>query len=134
MPVDLHEHLSEFSYGYGVTREVEGLLRSVGLRPTPFLPSLLQEAKLGFDVAFNRPGAALLLQFKLGKVVQHFRRTDCSKPAPALEKPFWRFDLNTAETDGQYDLLINSEQAGAEVYYVAPRFSYWIPMLIFFKV
>lgn len=60
MPIDLHERLSEFSYGYGVTREVEGLLRSVGLRPTPFLPSLLAEGKLGFDVAFKRPGTALL--------------------------------------------------------------------------
>ena len=84
MPIDLHERLSEFSYGYGVTREVERLLRSVGLRPTPFLPSLLEEAKLGFDVAFKRPGAALLLQFKLGEALQRFVRADKSKPAPAL--------------------------------------------------
>ena len=53
MPIDLHQRLSEFSYGYGVTREAERLLRSVGLRPTPFLPNLLHEAKLGFDVAFG---------------------------------------------------------------------------------
>jgi hypothetical protein len=46
-------------------REVERLLQSVGLRTTPFLPSLLEEKKLAFDVAFNRPGAPLLLQFKL---------------------------------------------------------------------
>ena len=70
MPIDLHERLSEFSYGYGVTREVERLLRSVGLRPTPFLPSLLEEAKLGFDVAFKRPGAALLLAWLLSKIHQ----------------------------------------------------------------
>jgi uncharacterized protein Ymh len=42
--IDLHERLSEFSYGYGVTREVEALLMSVGLHATPFLPSLLHEA------------------------------------------------------------------------------------------
>jgi hypothetical protein len=67
VPVDLHQRLSEFSYGYGVTREVERLLQSAGLRTTPFLPSLLQEKKLAFDVAFDRPGAPLLLQFKLGE-------------------------------------------------------------------
>jgi hypothetical protein len=44
VPMDLHDQLSEFSYGYGVTREVERQLASVGLRPTPFLPSLLHEA------------------------------------------------------------------------------------------
>jgi hypothetical protein len=123
--VDLHQRLSEFSYGYGVTREVEKLLISVGLNPTPFMPNLLHESKLGFDVAFERPGTALLLQFKLGEAVQRFRRTNTSKPAPRLGKPFWRFSVDTAEPDGQYDLLLKAEQAGAEVYYVAPRFTSW---------
>jgi hypothetical protein len=125
VPIDLHERLSEFSYGYGVTREVERLLRSVGLRPTPFLPSLLEEAKLGFDVAFERLGAALLLQFKLGEALQRFVHADKSKPPPALVRPFWRFSIDTAEPDGQYDLLLKAEQAGEEVYYVAPRFANW---------
>lgn len=125
VPVDLHDQLSEFSYGYGVTREVELQLASVGLRPTPFLPSLLHEAVLGFDVKFDRPGAALLLQFKLGEALQRFRRDDTSKPPPPLEKPFWRFSIDTAEQDGQFDLLLKAEQAQAEVYYVAPRFRRW---------
>ena len=98
MPVDLHQRLSEFSYGYGVTREVERQLSSVGLRPTPFLPNLLHEAKLGFDVAFDRPGTALLLQFKLGEALQRFRRDDTSKPAPSLTKPFWRFEYRHRRT------------------------------------
>jgi hypothetical protein len=89
VPVDLHQRLSE----YGVTREVELLLKSVGLDPTPFLPSLLHEAKLGFDVAFDRPGGALLLQFKLGEALQRYRRADTSTPALALSKPFWRFNV-----------------------------------------
>ena len=72
MPVELHERLSEFSYGYGVTREVEQHLQQQGLSATPFLPSLLQEAKVGFDVAFSRPGKPLLLQFKLGQAMRRF--------------------------------------------------------------
>jgi hypothetical protein len=125
MPVDLHQRLSEFSYGYGVTREVERLLQNVGLRTTPFLPSLLQEKKLAFDVAFDRPGAPLLLQFKLGEALQRLHMKDKTEPPPAIGRPFWRFRIDTAEPSGQFDLLLKAEQAGAEVYYVAPRFTSW---------
>jgi hypothetical protein len=117
LPVDLHQRLSEFSYGYGVTREVERLLGSLGLQTTPFLPSLLQEAKVGFDVAFDRPGTPLLLQFKLGEALQRLRRQDRSQPPPMLGRPFWRFSVDTSEPNGQFDLLLKAEQAGAEVYY-----------------
>jgi hypothetical protein len=71
------------------------------------------------------PGTALLLQFKLGEAVQRFRRLDTSVPPPKLKKPFWRFSVDTAESDGQYDLLLKAEDAGAVVFYVAPRFTTW---------
>ena len=74
---------------------------------------------------FDRPGAALLLQFKLGEALRRFRRDDISKPPPLLEKPFWRFSIDTAEQYGQFDLLLKPDQARAEVYYVAPRFTTW---------
>jgi hypothetical protein len=122
MPVELHERLSEFSYGYGVTREVERELRSQELSATPFLPSLLHEAKLGFDVGFKRVGAPLLLQFKLGQAMRRF------VPAPRpkkLNKLFWRYTINTAEPDGQFELLLKAEKDGAEVYYFAPKFHDW---------
>lgn len=125
MPLDLRQRLSEFSYGYGITREIQSYLETVGLRPVPFLPSLLHEAKIGCDVHFERPGVALLVQFKLGQELKQFRRSDTSTPAPELGKPFWRFDINTAEEDGQYDILLKAERAGAEVHYVAPRFADW---------
>lgn len=125
MPLDLRQRLSEFSYGYGITREVQANLESIGLRPVPFLPSLLHEAEIGCDVHFDRPGVALLIQFKLGQELKQFRRSDTSKPAPDLDKPFWRFEVDTAEEDGQYDLLLKAERAGAEVHYVAPRFADW---------
>lgn len=125
MPLDLRQRLSEFSYGYGITREVQAHLESIGLRPVPFLPSLLHEAEIGCDVHFDRPGIALLIQFKLGQELKQFRRSDTSMPAPAIEKPFWRFEVDTAEEDGQYDLLLKAERAGAEVHYVAPRFADW---------
>jgi hypothetical protein len=96
MPIDLHERLSEFSYGYGITREVERELQSQGFSATPFLPSLLQEAKLGFDAGFKRVGAPLLLQFKLGQAMRRF----VPAPRPKLSRPFWRYTIDTAEPDG----------------------------------
>jgi hypothetical protein len=121
MPVELHERLSEFSYGYGVTREAQDALESVGLTAVPFLPSLLHEAELGFDVGFDRPGAPLLLQFKLGQAMRRF----VPSPRPPLSPGFWRFQLDTAEPDGQYELLLKAQQDGADVYYVAPTFHDW---------
>src|SRR5438874_119031 len=121
--IDLHERLSEFSYGYGVTREVEALLAGVGLQATPFLPSLLHEASLGFDVSFNSSGTVVLLQFKLGSELKRFHRAPPSQPIPLLERPFWRFTVDASEP--QFQRLAEYEQANAEVYYVAPRFSHW---------
>jgi hypothetical protein len=125
MPVELHERLSEFSYGFGVTREAEGYLRSVGLRTTPFLPSLIHEASIGCDVAFQKPGALLLLQFKLGQQLSRYRREYPGQLIPFLSRPFWRFAIDTLEVDGQFDLLRKAERSSAEVYYVAPKFAQW---------
>jgi len=130
--IDLHERLSEFSYGYGVTREVEKLLSSVGIVSVPFLPSLLQEKKVGFDVKFQNSGLPLLLQFKLGQSLQRFVRSDKSLPAPLLERPFFRFSINTAEPDGQFETLLKAENDGAEAYYLAPRFTDWPQYVSFF--
>jgi hypothetical protein len=101
MPIELHERLSEFSYGYGVTREVENRLKAVGLSAVPFLPSLLQEGSLGFDVAFKLRGAPLMIQFKLGQAMRRFS----PGPRPLLNQPFWRYHVDTAEPDGQFELL-----------------------------
>jgi hypothetical protein len=65
------------------------------------------------------------IQFKLGEALERFVRADKSKPRPTLAKQFWRFKIDTAEQDGQFDVLLKSEWGGAEVYYVAPRFTGW---------
>jgi hypothetical protein len=129
--IELSERLSEFSYGYGVTRAVEKCLESIGIKTSPFLPSLIHEKEVGFDVQFKKsidyrkPGAVLLLQFKLGQSLERFKRTDLRQPSPNLTKPFWRFKIDTAEPDGQYEMLLKAETDGSEVYYAAPKFSDW---------
>ncbi len=131
--IDLHERLSEFSYGYGATREVEQILAAIGITATPFLPSLLHEAKLGFDVAFERRGVPLLLQFKLGQSLTRFVRKDLQVPRPKINRPFWRYGINTAESEGQFQMLLKAELRGAEVYYVAPRFSDWTDYIKYYE-
>jgi hypothetical protein len=121
--IDLHERLSEFSFGYGVSREVEELLASVGLHPTPFLPSLLHEGELGFDVKFEDRGRVVVLQFKLGEELGRFHRVTPAQSIPLLERPFWRYRIDT--TGHQFRLLVDFESREADVYYVAPRFSTW---------
>ena len=122
--INLHERLSEFSYGYGVTREVENLLSRAGCHVTPFLPSLVHEAELGFDVSFKNPGFLLLLQFKLGQKLQRFRRSNPSQIIPPLSRPFWRFGIDTSAR--QFNKLVEFENVDAHVYYIAPRFSDWL--------
>lgn len=121
--ISLHERLSEFSYGYGVTRETTTLLTSIGLLVTPFLPSLLHEAELGFDVGFQERGYILVLQFKLGNELRRFHRANKSLSIPLLERPFWRYRVDT--TEAQFQRLLQFETSGADTYYVAPRFSSW---------
>ncbi|MCP3379440.1 hypothetical protein NLM31_03155 [Bradyrhizobium sp. CCGUVB4N] len=131
--IELHERLSEFSYGYGATREAEDLLLSVGIKTVPFLPSLIQEKDLGFDVSFSKPGVPLLLQFKLGQSLEKFVRTDKRFPAPEVSRPFFRFSIDTAEPDGQFETLLKAELDGAEAYYVAPRFVDWPQYATFYE-
>tara|TARA_A100000171_G_C2112266_1_gene135706 strand:+ start:476 stop:1357 length:882 start_codon:yes stop_codon:yes gene_type:complete len=123
--LNISHKLSEFSYGYGVTRECEELLVSLGFSVTPFLPSLIHEAEIGCDVHFDKPGFPLLIQFKLGHELKRFRRSSPSMQKPTLNSPFWRFEVDTAEPNGQYDRLLKAEKSGAEVYYIAPKFSNW---------
>lgn len=121
--IDLHERLSEFSYGYGISQEVEALLRGVGLHATPFLPSLLHEKELGFDIGFKDRGSVVVLQFKLGEELRRFHRANSSQSIPELDRPFWRYRIDT--TGHQFKRLEEFENARADVYYVAPRFSSW---------
>lgn len=119
--IDLQENLSEFTYGYGVTREVENMLKSINLSATPFFPNLRHEGKLGFDMGINTRGCVVLLQFKLGQELQRYRSQHPQQLAPQLERPFWRFKIPM----NQFESLLKFENKDANVFYIAPRFSCW---------
>ena len=54
---------------------------------------------------------------------KRFRRTYPTQPKPALDRPFWRFQVDLK--GAQFRHLKRAEDQGAEVYYVAPKFSDW---------
>ncbi|MER8465850.1 hypothetical protein [Mesorhizobium sp. M1396] len=99
------------------------MLNSVGLSPTPFLPNLLHEKEIGFDVGFKDKGRVVILQFKLGHLLQRLNRASPTQSIPELERPFWRFNVDSAAH--QLMRLAEFEVAGAETYYVAPKVSMW---------
>ena len=119
----LNERLSEYAYGFGATTEALALLRSTGVHAVPFLPNLIHEAEVGFDVSFSAPGTMLMLQFKLGHQLDRFVRKPANQTPPSVVRPFWRFEVNVDHH--QFIRLRSWETLGADVYYVAPRFADW---------
>jgi hypothetical protein len=111
--------ISEFSYGFAL---VDELIHWQGMPITavPVYPSLNQEGNLGYDVAMDRGGIPLFLQFKLSDYM--VRRSAIEVQNGLLEPPFYRMHLRSLKHSQQHPLLLKLEQAGNEVYYVAPLF------------
>jgi len=112
---------SEFSYGYCLT---EDLIVGQGtpLIAAPVFPSLLEEGQpgVGYDVRFDRPGVPLFLQFKL--VHQMVRRNANETKRGHFQPPFYRMHLRPRPVSDQHQSLLSLEQAGNDVFYVAPCF------------
>jgi hypothetical protein len=107
--------ISEFSFGYVLTSE---LITRLGLKSVgaPVFPSLLEEGKVGYDVAI--PGLPLFLQFKLS---DHMVRGTALE-ATLLGVPYYRMHLRPRCHSKQHELLRQLESKGNAVYYVAPEF------------
>ena len=114
-------NISEFSYGYTVTDE---LIHWYGLPITasPIFPSLYQEGQLGggYDVHLPLVGLPLFLQFKLSDCM--VRRNALEAQAGKLSVPFYRMYLRPKRLSAQHEMLLNLENAGHAVFYVAPAF------------
>jgi hypothetical protein len=112
---------SEFSYGYCLT---EDLIVGQGtpLTAAPVFPSLVEEGQpgVGYDVRFDRPGTPLFLQFKL--VHQMIRGTANETKRGHFQPPFYRMHLRSRRISDQHQSLLSLEQAGNDVFYVAPGF------------
>ncbi len=92
------------------------------LTAAPVFPSLIEEGQpgVGYDVRFDRPGTPLFLQFKL--VHQMVRRNANEAKRGDFQPPFYRMHLRSRLISDQHQSLLSLEQAGNDVFYVAPGF------------
>src|SRR4051812_39282414 len=116
---------SEFSYGYAAIKEAEAALVQ-HYRPTaaPTLPSLRQEAGLGYDVELRYVGFALMLQVKRCQYVS--RSHPRSITWAAMGGTHYRFTVDV--TGHQHTTLraletrLRSSRIASEILYAAPLF------------
>ena len=112
---------SEFSYGYCLTEDLI-VGQGMPLTAAPVFPSLIEEGQpgIGYDVRFDRPGIPLFLQFKL--VHQMVRGNANEAKQGHFQPPFYRMHLRPQLISDQHQSLLSLEQAGNDVFYVAPGF------------
>ena len=112
---------SEFSYGYCLTEDLV-IGQSMPLIGAPVFPSLIEEGQpgVGFDVRFDLPGTPLFLQFKL--VHQMIKASANEAKRGHFQPPFYRMHLRSRVISDQHESLLSLEQAGNDVFYVAPAF------------
>lgn len=110
--------MSEFSYGFAFTNELVST-PSARVVAAPEFPSLQKEGKPGGGYDVKIPfGSPLFLQFKLS---HRLERTN-SKEYGLMCGAYYRWHLHALRHSAQHDLLLELEDQGNEVYYVAPAF------------
>lgn len=111
---------SEFSYGYAVTEEIVRHLKA-HIISTPEFPSLYEEGtKGGYDVKIPARGKPVFLQFKLS---EYLGRTNSKEYKDSiLSIPYYRMHLRALRYSEQHNLLMDLENSGESVFYIAPEF------------
>lgn len=109
--------ISEFSYGYALTREIVQKC-STGLTGAPVFPSLIAEGYLGYDLELPIVGNPVFLQFKLSDYM--VRST--AEGADKVPIPHYRMHLRPLKHSKQHELLLALEKKGRKVFYAAPEF------------
>jgi hypothetical protein len=92
------------------------------LTAAPVFPSLFEEGQpgVGYDVRLDSPGTPLFLQFKL--VHQMVKANAGEAKKGHFQPPFYRMHLRPRQISDQHESLLALEQAGNDVFYVAPGF------------
>jgi hypothetical protein len=112
---------SEYSYGYVVTEEIVTANKAT-LVAAPLFPSLFKEGKTGggYDVKIPMKGTPVFLQFKLSDRLE--RKNAKEYPKPIANLPYYRMHLRPRNHSDQHQLLIDLENLGESVFYIAPEF------------
>ncbi len=113
-------NISEFSYGYAVTSELQ--TTHFGFTAVPVFPSLIQEGQPGggYDVMLSTPFFLLFIQFKLSDYMKSRRASEAQ--SSLLDCPFYRMHLRPSRHSLQHQMLLDLNNSGNIVYYAAPAF------------
>lgn len=113
---------SEFTYGFALVNELVGPAYPPILS-VPVFPSLVAEGRAGggYDVALNRPGRPLFLQFKLARRIRGWRAREFQQGF--FKQAFYRMYVRPRHASEQHALLtaLEAENRGT-VFYCAPAF------------
>lgn len=113
---------SEFSFGFAYTFELATLWRG-HLIGSPELPSLIEEGTSngGYDVRLESTnGFVYCAQFKRS---ERMKRTSASEAMLGYNPmPYFRFSIYGEQRSDQHELLLDLEDSGLLVEYVAPLF------------
>lgn len=115
----MNPEISEFSYGYALTRE---LIATFGLEHAgaPEFATQYAEGKAGGGWDLKLPALPIYLQYKRSYPMVS-RRAKESHLFPTL--PFFRMHLHPRDDSDQHKLLLDLENRGNLVLYAAPGFS-----------
>ena len=116
-----NDPFSEFTYGFALTNEL--VSREPKIISPPIFPSLFKEGQAGggYDVALDRPGRPLFLQFKLSQYMSRNSARECR--LNEMKPRFYRMHLRSRKKSQQHVLLQELENSGlGDVFYCAPAF------------
>jgi hypothetical protein len=112
---------SEFTFGFALVNEL--VSRRPRILSVPVFPSLLAEGRAGggCDVALDRPGQPLFLQFKLSRQMRGWNAKEFQNPT--FKRPCYRMYVRPRGRSQQHELLVELErQHLGNVFYCAPAF------------
>ena len=112
--------ISEFSFGYAFLYE-QTTRNFAGLKAAPILPSLYQEASLGWDAKLPTTGADFYYQFKLTDYL--YRGNAAHIRSGLYDGPYFRIALYPRHNNRQHRRLKAWAAEAPNTFYVAPEVS-----------
>jgi hypothetical protein len=114
--------ISEFSYGFALTRELINIA-DPPLQAAPVFPSLIAEGSKGggYDVHLDMPGFPLFIQFKRSEYMKTWRARE-AKPPYNFPTPYYRMKITERWRSAQHEMLLELDSGQNLVFYAAPRF------------
>src|SRR5690606_37209162 len=112
--------ISEFTFGYAFLYE-QTQRHWANLKAVPVLPSLREEAELGWDARLPTSAVDYYYQFKLSDYLT--RRNASFISDGTYSRPYYRISLHKRNRNRQHARLRRLCATHPNTYYVAPEFS-----------